>query len=193
MTALENPALVSIAGYLAGQETSGQKHEYIGGVVHATAGATNRHNKIALNSLLSIGGRLRGKARQPCNSDVKVRIEFPDHTRFYYPDAIVVCNSNPDTDHFQDQPVVIIEVLSDSTRRPDQEEKRDAYLTLASLKVLMFVESDRPVVTLHRRKPEGGFAIEYHLGLEATIFLSETGAALALADLYERAEFATER
>ena len=190
MTALEHPALVSVEDYLAGEEISDVKHEYLGGTVHAMAGATNQHNVIALNSLLSIGDQLGGKAYQPCNSDVKVRIEFPDHTRFYYPDAMVVCKSNPPTDHFQDQPVVVIEVLSDSTRRADLGEKRDAYLTLPSLKVLIFVEPEKPSVSLHRRKPGGGFAIEHHLGLDAVIPLPEIEAALALADLYDRAEFA---
>lgn len=187
MTALLNPGPVSIADYLAGEETSGQKHEYIGGVVHAMAGATNQHNTIAVNALVSIGGQLRGKPCQPFNSDTKVRIEFPDHTRFYYPDAMVVCHPNAATDHFQDQPMVVVEVLSESTRRADLGEKRDAYLTLPSLKVLMFVESDQPEVTLYRRKSEGGFAVERASGLEAVIPLPEIDAELPLAELYQRA------
>jgi len=189
MLALEHTRLISIDDYLAGEEVSSIKHEYIGGVVHAMAGATNQHNTIALNSLLSLGGQLRGKPCQPFNSDTKVRIEFPSHTRFYYPDAMVVCHPNPTTDHFQDQPVVVIEVLSESTRRSDLEEKRDAYLTLPSLKVLLFVESDRPSVIVHRRKPEGGFGVEYHSGLEGAIALPEIEAELPLAELYQRAEF----
>src|SRR6187397_2745169 len=113
MTALEHPVFISIEDYLAGEETSDVKHEYLGGTIHAMAGATNQHNTIATNSLISLGSQLRGKSCQALNSDVKVRIEFPDHTRFYYPDAMVVCQSNPATDHFQDRPVLVIEVLSD--------------------------------------------------------------------------------
>ena len=190
ITALEHSALITIEDYLTGEETSDVKHEYLGGTVHAMAGATNRHNVIALNSLAFLLFQLRGKSCQPFNSDVKVRIEFPDHTRFYYPDAMVVCNSNPLTDHFKDQPVVVIEVLSDSTRRADLGEKRDAYLMLPSLKVLIFVEPEKPSVSLHRRKSGGGFAIEHHVGLDAVIPLPEIEASLALADLYDRAEFA---
>lgn len=190
MTALRQPGSVTVSDYLAGEEISDIKHEYLGGTVHAMAGATIRHNNIALNSLAALHGNLRGKSCQPFNSDTKVRIEFPDHTRFYYPDAMVVCQSNPDSDHFQTQPVVIIEVLSDSTRRADLGEKRDAYLTIPSLKVLLFVEPEAPAVTLHRRLPEGGFTIERHSGLEAIIPLPEIEASLSLTDLYERVEFA---
>lgn len=190
MTALRQPQAVAITDYLAGEESSDVKHEYLGGTVHAMAGATNQHNTIALNSQACLLGQLRGKPCQPFNGDTKVRIEFPDHIRFYYPDAMVVCHPNPATDHYQNQPVVIIEVLSDSTRRTDLGEKRDAYLTIQTLQVLLFVEPGAPAVTVHRRKSEGGFALEYHSGLDATIPLPEIEAALPLAELYERVEFA---
>jgi Uma2 family endonuclease len=188
MTALKQPGIITVAEYLAGEVISSVKHEYLGGTVHAMAGATNQHNAIAISSIIALGSQLRGKSCQPFNSDTKVRIEFPDHTRFYYPDAMVVCHPNPPSEHFQDLPTLIVEVLSDSTRRADLGEKRDAYLTISSLKVLIFVESDASMVTLYRRKPEGGFAMECHTGLDAIIPLPEIEASLPLAALYERAE-----
>ena len=120
MIALKQPDVIPVADYLAGEEISGVKHEYLGGAVHAMAGtASNQHNMIATSALLALGFQLRGKTCQPFNSDTKVRIDYPDHVRFYYPDAMVVCQPNPASDHFQDRPVVVIEVLSDSTRRTD--------------------------------------------------------------------------
>jgi Uma2 family endonuclease len=190
MIPLGDLAPVSIEEYLAGEAMSDVKHEFIGGLVFGMDGFSNLHNTISVNSLVCLHSQFRGKKFQAFNSSTKVRIEFPDHTRFYYPDAMVVCQANPPTDHFQDQPVVIIEVLSDSTRRADLGEKRDAYLTLPSLKVLMFVEPEKPSVSLHRRKSGGGLAIEHHVGLGAVIPLPEIDAALALADLYHRVEFA---
>ena len=52
---------------------------------------------------------------------------------------------------------------------------------------LLFVDPEAPLVTVHRRRPEGGFAIEQHCGMDAVIPLPEIGAQLVLADLYERA------
>ena len=179
------PSSITIAEYLAGEDLADVKHEYLGGTVHAMSGASNRHNLIASNALIFLGARLRGKSCRPFNSDTKVRIEYPDHTRFYYPDAMVVCHPNPLSDHYQEHPALIIEVLSDSTRRTDLREKRDAYLTIPSLKVLMLVEPDSASVIVHRRKPEGGFAIEQHDGMEAVIALDEIEAALPLSELYE--------
>lgn len=188
MKAIRQPSsLLGIEDYLGGEERAAVKHEYLGGAVHAMAGASNRHNMIASNFLGALITRFRGKSCQPLNSDTKVRITFPDHTRFYYPDAMVVCHRNPDGDHFQDQPVIIVEVLSDSTRRTDLIEKRDAYLTVDSLQVLLFVEPDEARVLLYRRGlPQGGFAAEEYVGLEAVIPLPEQGMEIPLAELYER-------
>jgi Uma2 family endonuclease len=187
MRAVRQPAAISIAEYLAGEVGSTVKHEYLGGAVHAMAGATNGHNEIAVNSIISLGVRLRGKACRPFNSDTKVRIELAGHTRFYYPDAMVVCHTNPRADHFQDHPVVVIEVLSESTRRIDQGEKCDTYQKIPSLQVLLLVESEAIAVTVHRRSAEGGFAVEYHAGADAVIPLPEIGEELPLAELYEGA------
>lgn len=182
-TAVRPPGFITPIEYLAGEEISDTKHEYLDGTVHALAGATLQHNDIAGNCFAFLHGQLRGKPCQPYNSDTKVRIVFPNCNRFYCPDAMVVCQSNSRTDHFQNRPVVIIEVLSDSTRRTDIGEKCAAYLTIPSHKVLLFVEPDTAPVTLHRRQPEGEF------GIEAVIPLPEIEASLSLADVYERVEF----
>ena len=189
MSALKQAAPLSVAEYLAGEELSPVKHEYLGGEVHAMAGATNRHNTIAGNALIVLGTALRGKPCQPFNGDTKVRIVLPDHVRFYYPDVMVVCLPNPEEDHFQDHPAVIVEVLSESTRRVDLGEKRPAYLGIPTLKVLILAETEEPRVTVHRRRAEGGFEIEHHAGPDAVIPLPEIGAALPLAELYERVKF----
>ncbi|MCX6875571.1 MAG: Uma2 family endonuclease [Verrucomicrobia bacterium] len=190
MTALKQPAAISIDEYLAGEVVSPVKREYLRGTVHAMADETNGHNAIATNALGALGRSLRGKPCRPFNSDTKIRIELGGHTRFYYPDAMVVCHPNPRSDHFQDHPVVVIEVLSDSTRRIDQGEKYDTYLRIPSLRVLLLVESEELAVTVHRRRAEGGFAVEYHAGPDAVIPLPEIGADLPLAELYEGAGMA---
>lgn len=190
MTALRHPDPISVENYLAGEETSEVKHEYLGGVVHAMAGATVGHNRVAVNFGLALGSRLRGQACETFNSDTKVRIRFGDHVRFYYPDGLVVCDSNSDEDSYQDQPVVIVEVLSESTRRTDLGEKRDAYLAIPSLKVLLLIESGLPWVQAERRDGAGEFAAEWYQNLEETIPLPEVGAELPMAELYDRMEFA---
>src|SRR5438045_1676410 len=115
MTAAKKLNLISVEDYLAGELVSPVKHEYLGGVVYAMAGARNVHNDIATNAIVALGSRLRGKKCRAFNSDAKVRIQLPRQVRFYYPDAGVVCRPNPGGDSHHDEPVVIVEVLSRST------------------------------------------------------------------------------
>ncbi len=189
MSALRQPAPISVEDYLEGELVSEVKHEYLGGEVHAMAGASNQHNEIAGNSYLAFGTALRGKPCRPFNSDTKVRVQFFNHTRFYYPDAMVVCHKNHAQDQWQDRPVVIVEVLSESTRRIDLAEKREAYLTIPSLMVLILAEPDEPALTVHRRQPDGGFAREDYSGLDAVVPLPEIEASFPLAEVYEGVEF----
>lgn len=185
MTALSQPAPVSISAYLEGELVSETKHEYLGGEIHAMAGASNRHNKVAGNVFVAFANGLRGKPCRPFNSDTKVRISWDGHTRFYYPDAMVVCRENDDDEQWQDFPAVIVEVLSDSTRRTDLIEKREAYFALRSLRMLIFVEPDQPSLTVHRRNDDGHFVREDYFGLEAVVPLPEIGTELPLAAVYE--------
>src|ERR1041385_7991696 len=125
MTAAKKLNLVSVDDYLAGELVAPIKHEYLGGVVYAMAGARVAHNIIAINIIRTIGTNLRGRSCRPFGSDMKVRVELPTHLRFYYPDVSVICKSKPMTDSYQDEPVVIFEVLSRDTRRIDEGEKKD--------------------------------------------------------------------
>jgi len=188
MTAVRKIEPVSIEDYLAGELRSPIKHEYLGGVIYAMAGARNVHNVIATNWLVSVGRQLRGRPCQPFNSDTKVRVRLPTQTRFYYPDGMIVCNANSPNDSFQDNPVVIAEVLSETTRRIDEGEKRDAYLTIPTLMAYLLIDSDRPRVVVHRRT-EHGFITEAYEDLDATIDLPDVGCAVSLSELYERADF----
>jgi Uma2 family endonuclease len=183
--------LISVEDYLAGELISPRKHEYLGGVVYAMAGARNAHNLIATNALVALGARLRGKPCRPYNSDTKIRIRLPTQTRFYYPDVSVVCRPNAQTDSFQDEPVVLFEVLSRGTRRIDEGEKKDAYLTIPSLAVYALIEQDSAAVVAFRRT-EGGFVREVHEGLDAVLPLAEVGIDLPLAEIYETVQFSPE-
>jgi Uma2 family endonuclease len=181
---LKKPSPISVADYLASEELSPVKHEYLGGEVHAMAGATNGHNEIAVNALGALGSQLRGKPCRPFNSNTKVRIDLGTHTRFYYPDVMVVCHPNPRSDHFQDHPVVVIEVTSESTRRTDRGEKAETYMRIPSLRVLLLVEAEMIGVAVWRRGVDGGFAVERYDDLAAVIPLPEIEAEMPLAELY---------
>ncbi len=191
MSAAKRPQLMSPEDYLAGELVSAVKHEYVEGLVYAMAGARNSHNDISVNVVSAFRARTRGTGCRTLNSDVKIRISTRGGFRFYYPDAGITCRPNPRTDSFEDNPVVIAEVLSPATRRIDEGEKRDAYFTLTSLSVYLLLETDRPLVIAHRRSG-AGFTREEYQGIDAVISLPEVGAALTLAEIYDEIVFEAE-
>ena len=174
---------VSVDEYLDGESRSERKHEYIDGVVYAMVGASNSHNTIATNVTGLLHSQLRGKTCRVFNADAKVRVRLPSGTRFYYPDASVVCQPNRPEDTFNDAPVVIIEVLSESTRRTDEHEKREACAAIDSLLVYLLLEQDSAAALVYRRG-DTGFVREVWLGRDAMIPLAEVGCELRLADVY---------
>jgi Uma2 family endonuclease len=191
MTPAKKLNLISVDDYLAGELVSTIKHEYLGGVGYAMAGVRNVHNIIAGNAFATLHSRLRGQRCRPYNSDTKIRVRLPSQTRFYYPDASVICRPNPQTDSFQDEPAVVVEVLSRKNRRLDEGEKTVAYLSAPSLCVYLLVEQETAAVAAYRRT-DHGFVRELYVGLDTIVPLDEVEAALALADIYEGVEFSPE-
>ena len=191
MSAAEKLDLITIENYLAGELISPVKHEYLGGVVYAMAGARNSHNLVATNALGALHARLRGKRCRAYNSDTKIRVRLQAQVRFYYPELSVICRPNPPTDSFQDEPAVIVEVLSKRTRRIDEGEKKDAYLNIPSLCAYILIDQETASAVVHRRTLHG-FVREAYEGLNAVIPLGEIDTELPLAEIYDGVEFVLE-
>ncbi len=184
MSTVRQREYLSVQDYLDDERVAKRKHEYVDGITYAQAGATNSHNSVATNILATLHSQLRGKPCRPFNLDTKIRIRQATGTRFYYPDAIVVCQPNPPEDVFQDAPALIAEVISPNTRRTDEKEKRDAYQTIQSLCVYMLIEQSSTRVVVYRRM-ETSFQREIYTGLAATIPLPEIDCSLNLSAIYE--------
>ncbi len=188
MSTIPEELPVSVEEYLRGEETARNKHEYLDGYVYAMTGASADQNRIVRNVISSLDGQLEGKPCEVFPSDMKVRIQSGHRTWFYYPDVSVVCQPNPRDEMFQDKPVVIVEVLSKSTRRIDEYEKRDGYLSIESLKAYVLVEQASAKAVVHRRHDQG-FIAEIYRGLDQVIPLTEIGSELSMARLYRGVEF----
>lgn len=158
---------ITIADYLDGEERGEVRHEYVDGFVYNMAGGSARHNLIA-STLLS---RLRQHhENKPCRefmSDMKVQIG----TKFYYPDVMVACGEFDPTAKFETSPVLIIEILSESTEARDRLEKLVAYQRLSSLKEYVLVAQDKVQVEIYQRDGDS-WQIEYNTYGDECLFNS---------------------
>ena len=175
---------ISVEEYLDGELRSELKYEYVDGRVYAMAGGTNIHNRIASRLLVSLGRQLGSSTCEALNSDTKIRVRLQQRSYFYYPDASIVCDSNPDDDTFQDHPIVIFEVVSESTRRVDEGEKCDHYLSIPSLRAYVLMEQDRSAARVYVRDADGEFSESVYLESDSVIPLESINAELRFADIY---------
>ncbi len=182
---------ITVEDFLAGEQKSAVKHEYVAGRIYAMSETQNAHNIIASNALISMGRPLNGKPCRAFNSDTKIRVRMSNQTRFYYPDVSVICRPNPQSDVFQDLPSVIVEVFSESTRRIDDGEKREAYLTIPSLTHYILLEQSAIGAVVYERG-SAGFQRRVLTELTDGIPLPELHISLSLAAVYDGIEFSDE-
>lgn len=110
--------------YLTLERNAEFKSEYVDGVMSAMAGGSERLNLIAANVIITIGSQLRDRPCRVYPSDLKVRV--PNSRRFFYPDVSIVCGETQFADDEKDvvlNPVVVVEVLSESTAAFDRGKK----------------------------------------------------------------------
>lgn len=180
-TSLNYPsALLSIEEYLAGEQTSELRHEYVEGKVYAMAGASMNHNRIANNLVRHLGNQL---AKQPCevfSSDMMLKTS---KNRYRYPDVMVVCNQTEQNAYSTEQPALLVEILSKATRQVDRTQKLFEYLQLPSLQEYMLIEQDSVEVEVLRRSQ--GWKPEYYYW-EDTIHLESVKINLPVKTIYER-------
>ncbi len=179
MSSVIKTNLISVSEYLQGELESDVKHELINGDVYAMAGASANHERISLNVARKFGNHLENLPCEPFGSDMKVKVA----SNFFYPDVIVDCNFNESEPYFTESPVIIVEVLSKSTRRTDETIKRTAYLNIPTLQEYVLIEQDFVDVEVVR-KTEGWQPKHYFLGDDITF--EAIGLTLSVEEIYLR-------
>lgn len=177
------PRRATYAQYLALELSSDTRHEYVAGVIVAMAGGTIEHGRLAsrLGALLS--NALSGRPCVVLAADVRVRIRAAD--RATYPDLHVVCGPlerDPDDSNAVVNPVVIVEILSDSTSESDRGDKFADYRRLSSLKEYVLVSQRERRVDVYRRDGRRWVLDEQGPGQQVT--LESVSVGVAVDDIY---------
>jgi len=156
--------------------------------VVAMVGTSKAHNSICLNLATALNSRLRGGPCRPYMSDVKVRVRTDQDDRFYYPDLLVNCTRREPSAYYTEAPVLIAEVLSESTERHDRAEKFYHYRKLDSLQEYVLVAQDIMRVEVYRRA--SGWDLELY-GEGDRFRLETVDLDLPIEDVYEGVEWDT--
>lgn len=182
-----NKEPVSLQTYLSQEVKSTTKHEFWDGQIIAMAGGSPAHNKIA-NSVGTAIDYALDEGDKDCSvfsSDQQVYI--PAHNRCVYPDCTVVCEEEELSGNtLLLNPLLIIEVLSESTKQYDSTDKFEAYRSIPSFKEYVLVWQTIPKVQSWYKEEAQLWRISSAFGLDKTLPLYTLNCELALADIYKR-------
>lgn len=174
---------ISEQDYLDGEKISEIKHEYIDGEVYAMAGASKNHQRLLGNVFSALHNHLKNTPCEAFSFDIKLRADKGG--KYFYPDVMVVCSNNDNDDYYTESPRIIVEVLSNSTRKYERTLKRQIYQRIPSLEEYVLIEQDRVEIEVCR-KSEGWQSSFYYIDDEITF--TSIDLTLPVLDIYSRVE-----
>jgi Uma2 family endonuclease len=147
---MNEPALrrMSVDEFLLWDDGSSQRYELVDGHAVAMAPTREAHGAITARAIVEIDRRLKPPCRTVAEAGIAV-----DDANFYIADVAVTC-SPPSPQGMLQAPVLVVEVLSPSTRGFDLGIKADAYSTLPSVREVWLIDGERRWVRLWRREGE---------------------------------------
>lgn len=180
---------ISVDDYLAGEEVSPVRYEYIYGEVWAMAGASQNHGRLVGSLFNLLSSHLQISACEAYTEGIKVRA---DEETFYYPDVLVTCEGNFNNRYYSESPKLIIEVISPSTEKIDRREKLIAYQKMPSVHEIVLVDQEKIALEIHRRQPDGRWITYYFDDTDTEFTLDSVELTLTLAEVYRRVNFEAE-
>ena len=190
MSAVPALKFISIEDYLSLEESADEKHEYYRGEIFAMAGGTIAHNQIVSNMVSEVNFFLREKDCQVFPSDLKVHNEA--NSLFTYPDISIVCGELQKWQGRNDtitNPVVIIEVLSESTQLYDRGQKFKLYRSIPSLKEYLLISSIEYMVEQYTKQADDVWSFRELTNPEDRMSIESIGFSFAIKELYRNVSF----
>jgi Uma2 family endonuclease len=174
---------MTYAEYCAFEREAAVKHEYLRGEVFVIAGGTIEHSRLAARITHLLSRELDGRPCRVLTSDVRVRIAATDLDT--YPDVSVVCGAvqtAADT-HAIISPVLLVEVLSDSTEAYDRGQKASHYRRIPSLRAYLLVSQHEPRLELQVHQADGRWTL-IEAGAGERLDLEPLGIGLDVDEVY---------
>lgn len=179
------PRLLSVDEYLALEEKSAIRHEFVGGLMHAMSGTTRRHATISFNVASACRSHVLGGPCLTFYEQVKLRLRVNDEQIFYYPDLMVTCDRRDrenDECVWADYPTLIVEVLSPSTEAIDRREKFLNYRQIDTVQEYVLIAQKRMEATAFRRGSSWMPVVVR--SREAVMEFQSIGLSVPLAEIY---------
>ena len=180
--------LMTVEDFYIWQLDQDERYELVEGVpvpLRAMTGASNEHDTILVNCIGELFPRLRGKPCRVVSADTALRTSIRSTRR---PDVMVECAPPQPKTYEARQPVVVIEVLSPSTRKFDLLNKLEEYRRMPTLRHILLIDPDVVSAQHYSRAHEGEWSSQELRGRAAVIAFDAIDVSLPLSSLYDRLE-----
>lgn len=178
--------------YLELETAAEYKSEYRDGLIIPMAGGTPNHNRIALNLSTGLNFALKGQAYDVFTSDL--RLWIPQARLYTYPDVMVVSGQLQFAESRRDtitNPLIIVEVLSESTANYDRGEKFRLYRTIPTLQEYILIsQSEMHVEQFAKTADKKWILSEYDDN--SILALNSIQFQISFRDIYDKVDFDTE-
>lgn len=176
--------------YLKLEENSEFRNEYLDGKIKPMTGGTPNHNEIAGNFYTYLKLALRGEKLKVFMTDL--RLWIPQYNIYTYPDVLVTKGKPILQDNRSDtviNPLLIVEVLSNSTKNYDQGEKFDFYRSIPEFAEYILVDQYRFFVKQFAKAEDGRWWLSEFQNEDDRFSLVSLGLEINLKDIYAEIEF----
>ena len=183
------PKIYSLQEYLKREEKTIEKHEFCKGQILTMPNAKFNHQLIIGNAVYALKHTLLQSPKKYLVIPDGLKVYIEPENIMVYPDALVICEEPV---YFQNNesvvvnPILIIQVLSKSTRLYDNKTKFELYTLLPSFKEYVLIDTIKPKVETRFREEEDLWRINTVTGLDANINLKSIGISVRSADLYDK-------
>lgn len=183
--------MMTIEEYLSFERSSlDAKHEFYDGELFAMVGAGRNHNRINVNLTKKLGINFETNPAhcEVFSNDMRVKVE----NGYVYPDLVISCGEAEFEDNEFDSltnPVVIIEILSDSTEAFDRGDKFEYYKAIPTLQEYILVSQKKIWVGQFIRKDGGKWEYGSYQGADQVLKMESINYHLPLSELYLNVEF----
>jgi Uma2 family endonuclease len=190
MQAQEKKLLYTPEEYFALEDRAEFKSEYYQGEIFSMAGASLNHNRIVRNLTVALSVAVQQQPYEVFASDVKVSI--PESRSYTYPDVLLLREPPQFAEKRNDtvtNPLIIIEVLSESTKDFDRSGKFDLYRMVPSLQEYILVYQDKIQVEQFVKQGAKQWLMQEYDAADEILTFANIPVQLALADIYAKVSF----
>ena len=186
------PRRYTLEEFLRREERAKERHEFYNGLISKVSMATGPHNIAVANITAALVQSFSARNKPYLVFGSQQLVYLPDLNFILYPDVLVVAEAPlywDENEVLLINPLLVVEVLSKSTRGYDRTEKFAAYKTLQSFREYLLVDSYRCRMESRFREEPDLWRESIVTELDKSISLKSVGSELQLADVYRHITF----